>query len=850
MSDRLFLSRLKAHRFGRFSDRSVGPLSPGLTVILGRNEAGKSTLTSLIRQTLFGWVRKSKERPNYTPVGGKRRTSVFFKGDAGEWEVLRQEGVASDLAVKVIAHGGEDDPALLDRLLEGVDETLFDSVFSFDEDDLRTFVDSADVSGKLVTAESGTRIAPMDALAALDERSKSFTGGGANAEHSLKGLRAEMAATRQVISDAVGEARERHADRERVGQLDRALAESNDVLTRLRRDDSELDRSARALSSAHATLAERETKFSDDSEALRVAQAHLEALAPARLERDAIAPIMAQAEAVAGILEKRKRLDDLRGRIAAYGPLEACDFESGVTMPLVERADELARDEHSQIAAVDAARAELASAVSERERAAASAEPVAASAGRRRSSSQNTRWILIFAAVLGAAGLIAGAFGLDRGPAWLSAVGFGVAAVMLGFTLALAVRGVAREGEGAEPLPTVDLDRAVHRIADAEQRLQAAQERLERGRADRNAAYVSWGLDPIDDASLMHKRLRAACDAQKAAADVAGLESEASSIGAELDEWREGIGALLSRTRDETVTVATVDDAVAHLRIARDDAEESRTAHDAREAALAAVASARSSLELSGALLAEAQNGAIALMPGEHAADVTVTAADLERVVETIEEERRDISKRFGDAQAEREELARERNLLDGRLGASERDRALDEAKTTLASQEQVLRDRAAEYAATWLAQRAIGRAVSRWEEHRQPEILRAASDTFASLTDGAWTTIRAGDEKGSIVVIDSDHNVTRPIDLSTSTVQQLYLALRFALLDVSENVGPSVPVVMDDPLVHFDPTRRALAAREIARFSERRQVIFFTQDPETAERLEGHGVTSRRIEL
>ena len=48
----MILRRLRVHPFGRFADREV-TFGPSLTVVLGPNEAGKSTLLSAVKNALF-----------------------------------------------------------------------------------------------------------------------------------------------------------------------------------------------------------------------------------------------------------------------------------------------------------------------------------------------------------------------------------------------------------------------------------------------------------------------------------------------------------------------------------------------------------------------------------------------------------------------------------------------------------------------------------------------------------------------------------------------------------------------------------------------------------------------------
>ena len=57
--------------FGSFSDVSLTDLSPGLSIVAGDNEAGKSTLLAFLRSILFGFPSK-KQSEHYPPLRGGR----------------------------------------------------------------------------------------------------------------------------------------------------------------------------------------------------------------------------------------------------------------------------------------------------------------------------------------------------------------------------------------------------------------------------------------------------------------------------------------------------------------------------------------------------------------------------------------------------------------------------------------------------------------------------------------------------------------------------------------------------------------------------------------------------------
>ena len=71
---------------------------------------------------------------------------------------------------------------------------------------------------------------------------------------------------------------------------------------------------------------------------------------------------------------------------------------------------------------------------------------------------------------------------------------------------------------------------------------------------------------------------------------------------------------------------------------------------------------------------------------------------------------------------------------------------------------------------------------------------------------------------------------------LSRGTAEQLYLAVRLGLVREFAQRTAALPIVMDDVLVNFDPTRAERTAVALAEMSEHHQILLFTCHPETAE--------------
>ena len=163
--------------------------------------------------------------------------------------------------------------------------------------------------------------------------------------------------------------------------------------------------------------------------------------------------------------------------------------------------------------------------------------------------------------------------------------------------------------------------------------------------------------------------------------------------------------------------------------------------------------------------------------------------------------------------------------------------RELDEAKQHYQELRTRMADGKADLANLLTTRFLLEKAVEEWESRSQPEVYRRAGELLSLMTDGAWIRVALSPE-GTIIATDAARNERDPKHLSLGTCQQLYLALRIALLMCADNVGESVPILADDILVNFDSQRRAGAARALAQLARTRQVIVFTCHEEVVEAM------------
>ena len=163
-----------------------------------------------------------------------------------------------------------------------------------------------------------------------------------------------------------------------------------------------------------------------------------------------------------------------------------------------------------------------------------------------------------------------------------------------------------------------------------------------------------------------------------------------------------------------------------------------------------------------------------------------------------------------------------------------------DEAIERLLSQREELRARLNRLARQWISLRTasilLEEAIRVYETEKQPAVLARGSRIFNSITGNAFHKVMFPLGKETVRAERSDGVVVGEEFLSRGTLEQLYLALRLAHIDVYHRQEP-IPVLMDDVLVNFDPDRGQRTAESLVRFSEETgaQVLFFTCHPATA---------------
>lgn len=187
---------------------------------------------------------------------------------------------------------------------------------------------------------------------------------------------------------------------------------------------------------------------------------------------------------------------------------------------------------------------------------------------------------------------------------------------------------------------------------------------------------------------------------------------------------------------------------------------------------------------------------------------------------------------------AEEQENALRQSISDGKAAMERMVSSDDVAEIRLRESElqEDIHQLSLEWARYAVAKKVIMEAKQTFERERQPQLIRDAGQFFATITNNAYQGLRTTLEGKTPEAVLANGMTKTPDQLSRGTQEQLYLALRLGYILGHSSAAEALPVIMDDILVNFDPTRARHAAQAFGELAQYNQVFFFTCHPQVAE--------------
>lgn len=224
--------------------------------------------------------------------------------------------------------------------------------------------------------------------------------------------------------------------------------------------------------------------------------------------------------------------------------------------------------------------------------------------------------------------------------------------------------------------------------------------------------------------------------------------------------------------------------------------------------------------------LAVVEEDLLAFHPGENKRRITDAEIQLKQIDRDVQTAREEL----GRVKRELAELANDRSAVSLRF-----------EREQIAGQ---LRQVIERWCALDLAIDAVDRIRHRMERHGQSETLQLASQYLSQLTVGRYHNIWSPLGERHLCIDDDVDQTLRAEQLSTGTREQLFLAIRLAMIRRLAQEGIELPIVLDDVLVNFDQTRTEAAVETIINVAESgQQVLLFTCHLHLADIFESKGI-------
>ncbi|MEZ4415988.1 MAG: AAA family ATPase [Gemmatimonadota bacterium] len=799
------IERVAIRGFGRFEgfDSGPEPLAP-LTVVTGPNESGKSTFFSFLTTLLYGFSPAALERHPYAPwTGVQMEGEAALRLDDGTELVLKRRLLGAPWGRLEVAAAETD---LRNRPLpfvEHVPRSVFTQVYAL------TLAELGRLEGATWSAIQDRMIASLiadDVRPASEVLEELLAEAGGLWRPNRRGNQSSRALADEIrdLQQRRREAAERDT---RVRALDRTWGERRETLVRLR--------SERASCLAHVERLERLLPDSHRLQRLEALAARAAAPGTASLPLDPRGELERLVRDTAGLGERVAELErSRRGRVERA-------TELGARAAPVLEAEAQWRAVRAEALRALAAETELA-ALDREPRPPADLDSVVVEPPAARFPA----WI---AALAGAAALVALLVWARSGSGLAGIVGVALA-LLAGSTGAWAWSRQAQERR-ARVDAELAAERRRTRLDEArrlEERRASLLQDVERGSeaaeslAERFGIFGGGGLTRTLE-ELERRRTEAgawSAEARSLAETAEALAEEHEAVRARQRETEDARAALVDRL--ERLGEGDLERGIQTVEQTRAQGGEARRLTAEIEARHGSVAGLRVELERHAAELGPVREEALA-----------EARAQVQEFTEQIEDLRGEVAG-----------LEKDLTHLKSGPSVADVDSEIESLKEERARQERE-RDRKV------LLARIIEEADRRFRERHQPDVVRRGADYVARITSGRYRSLTTGEGPGDAMLYVK-HNGGPGIDvagpLSTGTKEQIYLALRLAVVDHLDSGRERLPLFLDESFVNWDAERRDQGFRLLRELSRSRQIFVFTCHRDLADRLDTLGARVVRL--
>ena len=878
------IREIHIERFGKFSHCRVVPVLPGLNVIYGRNEFGKTTLLEFIRWILFGFEKKRKGMNAYTPVaGGEHSGTLMCEMANGEQIFITRTGGTLEGQVRVQTADREGaGQAHLESFLGHASRKIFKNIYAFALDELQD-LDSLmeeEIKNKILGAGMGLG---QVSLTAMEKELR----GQRDEMFKLKGSNPVMNQWYREIKKREEELRARFNDVSKYDELNKKIETLEQARTQGETDSEQLESRRRILEL-------RRELFADFIDLKDQTARHKELVDVPAMEEESVLVFKKTQAKIEDLnqrlTEEKEKLHQLKLRrdpIVVNQSLLERETEIMQLRQLTELVRAAQEDKHAVFQERDQLKEKIRSEidgvnrdwgverflslewidsekqfVEKREQALFHSEQFVENVKNRLELHQEqlvtegaeendfpkgirvSSWVLIGIGLLGA-GFALFSANLELG-------------IFMGVVLAIGIglfawSAFSKPEEKKEDL----LDNLLRSKLDkAEDDLEAEKE-----------VWRKWVEDKglhAETSTALFKEIQARVRAVKDWAHQQQNLDERFERMLKKEEEAEGLVSVLSKCVSEVYLakdlLVNIEMLSKHFDEAREDSGKCKDLDGQIqeqtgriEGIVVQLEDQREALEH---LLQEAKvdNEEKFLFQWNRAQEKTALEKSVREIQtriqtrvgmgepyqrfmdsmrdtdpEQLEQELAEVLSKLGRIQEEQNRVNQEIGQFRGETAQLASREDLARLHNELESKKVQLTNGAHEWATLALALDMLDQAKRRYEKTRQPQVFQAAGRMFSKITNGNYQGVEKPLESDEFRIVQGNGGFISPVELSRGTREQLYLSMRFGLIEDYETRAEPLPIVMDDVFVNFDDERREHVLDILRDFSRERQVIILS---------------------
>ncbi len=779
------IKSISIRSFGNLLRWNSGELKDNMTLIYGRNESGKSTITEFIRSTLF-------------PLGGKKATyPLSSKNDSGSIEIVMDNGERRKLIREQKKVKEESGKRTVSEEFPNMDPATYRALYGLDLEQLteNKVISSGDFRGKFLTIPGGENIPEVSKE--IDGRLEELMSPG-----KMSDTREIGACLKEIdsINNEISEIESKLDEYDSLCQEREALRDTVREKKKLM-DLSGNERAKRRLiKSQSANLAHLEEL---ETESLRLSD--YESFNPEdKLRMDALGK---EIEELKNEIPSDNSLKNANAVLSKYDDLEKICSESSKYLSEKETVSRLGieinsiKSEISDIETDTGWSSEEASKVKNGQYIVSKAERVLQ---RRNGSNFGKKEYMLFG--IGIIGIAVAALGFAFLKNYMVCAA-GAAVALIGFVIPFIIVSrrkknplnwedwIANEGypEGITPERAIILAENLRKLCDLNEKLRKYE--LERQSLTASTSLFERTLSPVARSFGLRG------STEENIGELRAMMNDAVTAKAE----NERIGKTKEKLKADT-------DERNRLVKKWGSEDKFNEAHERKQRLTDVkkeIETLRTSIE-------------------------STTGLSIQELKAFIENDVPDTEDLKDDSEQCNQRIGEITQIMSGLMDDDE----YGKLQTEKMNAETRLKELIREWAVYSVAQTIIRDSCNRFYSDLQPTVVTNANRYLSLMTDGRYQL--DNDPRDEEIYVRDNTTRKNSSQWSSGLGDQIYLSVKMALAE--EITAEKMPMIFDDVLVRFDDDRKQGACKAIYEFSRKNQVIMFTCDRVVCNymRLEG----------